>query len=97
MIKSRNLVAILLLLFLVSCGGIRSQNINNDNFVGIAKLLNDGTIVLSLKSETIVNGEKYIAHNQFTYKKNDPQYEYIKNHVGHIEIGQEKSILPFPD
>lgn len=61
--------------------------------IGSAKMLADGTLVLNLRAET--GGA--IGHAEFRFKKGDPKYAEILQHVGKIEPGEEKAVMPFPE
>lgn len=61
--------------------------------IGSAKMLADRTIVLNLRAET--GGA--IGHAEFRYKKDDPKYAEILRHIGGLEPGEEKIVLPFPE
>ena len=62
--------------------------------IGRAECLPDGTIELLLRAET-PNGA--IGEARFTYAPSDPRYQGLVEHLGGIEVGQVKSVPPFPD
>lgn len=61
--------------------------------IGSAKMLADRTLVLSLRAET----DGSIGHAEFKYYKDDPNYAEILRHIGGLEPGDEKVVLPFPE
>lgn len=66
-----------------------------NNYIGTAKMLDDGSITLSLRAEETNGGA--IGHSLFVYKPGDSYYEYMKKHLGNIKKGEVKQVLPFPD
>lgn len=66
---------------------------NETEYVGVATMLPDGTIVLHLRAETDgVSGETHVE-----YKPNDPNYDEIITHIGGIEVGEEKFVPSWDD
>jgi hypothetical protein len=61
--------------------------------IGSAKMLPDRTLVLSLRAET----DGSIGHAEFKYYIEDPRYAEILRHIGGLEPGEEKVVLPFPE
>lgn len=55
--------------------------------VGLAKILPDGTIELSMFS----------PHALLRYPKSDPHYADVLAHVGPIKPGEQKAVAPFPE
>ncbi len=83
-----------LTLGIYGCGHTSTNNLTEvKGFIGVATMLSDETIILHIRSETEHDG---IVHISSEYKKNHPQYEYIKKHIGELSPGQEKNINPFP-
>lgn len=58
--------------------------------IGVATLLDDGTLVLDLRAEGAGLGDA-----RFTYPPSDPQYAQIKAHVGEVKVGQSVMVRPF--
>lgn len=58
--------------------------------IGVATLLEDGTLVLDLRAEGPGLGDA-----RFTYPPSDPQYAQIKAHVGAVKVGQSVLVRPF--
>jgi hypothetical protein len=54
--------------------------------VGSAKLLPDGTIVLTM----------FNPHALLRYPKTHPDYANVREHVGPLAPGEEKVVAPFP-
>lgn len=68
------------------------QEHQDDRPIGTAKMLADGTLVLTLRAET----GTAVGHAEFQYAKNDPEYARILKHIGGIKFGEEKLVPPFP-
>jgi len=60
-------------------------------FHGIAIIDEEGTICLKLRSK---NGGEQIAHGFTCYDVEHASYEEIAEHVGPIQVGEEKEIGP---
>lgn len=73
--------------------GKAMQEHQDERPIGIAKMLADGTLVLTLRAET----GSAVGHAEFQYVKTDPQYARILKHIGGLKPGEEKSVPPFPD
>jgi hypothetical protein len=61
--------------------------------IGSATMDQAGTIFLQLRAEG-PNG--LVGDAMFTYKKGDPKYQEIIDHVGGLEPGQSKPVPPWP-
>lgn len=65
--------------------------------VGDARMLADGTIVLTLRSDPTVDGV-YTGPMRYTYAPSHPRYAAISKHVGPLEPdGPEVLVRPFPE
>lgn len=58
--------------------------------IGVATLLEDGTLVLDLRAEGPGLGDA-----RFCYPPSDPQYAQVKAHVGEMKVGESVSVRPF--
>ncbi len=63
------------------------------DYIGVASMTDDGTIVLDLRAEA---PDGTIGDARLYYPKSHQQYSYILEHLGGLEPGEEKSVLPFP-
>ena len=63
------------------------QEYQNDRPIGTAKMLADGTVVLTLRAET----GSAVGHAEFEYAKNDPESVRILMHIAGIKPGEEHS------
>jgi hypothetical protein len=61
--------------------------------IGVANMLDDGTISLLLRAEGPGGA---IGDAVLTYKRSDPKYAGILKHLGGLKPGQEKPVPPFP-
>jgi len=86
-------VCLLLSFLLIGCGSNIHAN-KVEHSIGTAKMLDDGSIALSLVAEEV--GGDAIGDGYFVYKLNDPYYGFIKKHLGGIEKGEIKNVPPFP-
>ena len=59
--------------------------------VGQAKMSDDGTITLQLRSLW----PDPVAESELVFAPDDPQYEEIKHHLGSIKPGESKPVPPF--
>lgn len=90
-------LSLLILLFITLCGcsSTKKLNVEKNDYIGTAKMLDDGSITLSLRAED--ENSEAVGHSFFEYKPDDPDYKYIKNHLGDIKEGETKPVPPFPD
>lgn len=58
--------------------------------IGVATLLNDGTLVLELRADGPATGDA-----RFTYAPTDPHYAQVKRHLGDVQPGQTVAVKPF--
>jgi hypothetical protein len=65
-----------------------------EDSIGIATMLQDGTIVLHLRAED-KNGT--LGDAQLIYPPSHSQYEAILSHLGGLKPGESKSVPPWPD
>lgn len=66
-------------------------------YIGDARMLADGTIVLMLRSDPKVDGV-YTGPMRYTYAPSHPRYAAISKHVGPLEPdGPEVLVRPFPE
>ncbi len=88
-------VVFIIVFFLLFFSGCKNENkmVNELENIGVATMLEDGTIALKLKAET----GSAVGHAYFEYKPDDPQYKEIKEHIGEIHRGEEKLVPPWPD
>lgn len=61
-------------------------------FFGVATIDPAGTLCLQLRTE---EPDRPVAEGYFCYQKLDPEYQKIKDHVGPIQVGEQKVIEPF--
>ncbi len=61
-------------------------------WIGIATIDTEGTITIQLRSQ---EEDGTIAHGYFSYPKDHEDYQDIKQHVGKLEVGEEKPIPPW--
>lgn len=76
------------------CGSKKNLNMEKNDYVGTAKMLDNGSITLSLRAED--EKSEAVGHSFFEYKPDDPDYNYIKNHLDDIKEGETKPVKPFP-
>ena len=67
------------------------QKLLDDRPIGTAKMLADGTLVLTLRAET----GSAVGHAEFQYAKDDPEYARILKHIGGIKPGEGKPVRAF--
>lgn len=85
-------IAVFIFLFFLGC----KDEVKMDNkldSIGVATMLEDGTIALKLRAES----GSTVGHSHFEYKPDDPQYKEIREHIGGINKGEEKLVPPWPD
>ena len=75
---------------------LSTQELNerkSTNSIGVAKILNDGTLVLQLRAETAggTTGEALLS-----YPPSHPEYEAILKHVGPLRPGESTAVPPWP-
>ncbi len=61
--------------------------------IGVATMTQDGTITLRLRAE---DGGK-IGEGNLTYRRGNPQYDEVLQHIGGIKPGETKSVPPWKD
>ncbi len=61
--------------------------------IGEATMLDDGTIVLTLRAE----GDGVVGDGQVTYGPDDEHYEEVLKHLGGLRPGQKKPVPPWPE
>ena len=54
----------------------------------------DGTIVMQLRAES---DDGFVGHSYFRYEPNHPRYQEILKHLGGLNPGESKLVLPWPD
>jgi hypothetical protein len=64
------------------------------DYVGRAKIEPDGTIVLYLDAPLPGGG---VAHGVKSYRRYDPRYWEIIDHIGDLHPGEIKPVRPWPD
>ena len=64
-------------------------------YIGIAEMEADGTIVLRLNAP--LDGGATVGHGYFSYPIGAPQYQDILRHVGPLEPGENKPVRPWPE
>jgi hypothetical protein len=62
--------------------------------IGVAKMLADGTIVMSLRAE---GPGGIVGEGQMRYPKSHPNYAEVLQHLGGMKPGEEKPVPPWPD
>ena len=62
--------------------------------IGSAKMMADGTLVLTLRAE---GPGGVVGQGQFVYAPDHPQYDMVKNHIGQIEVEQTRPVPPWDD
>ena len=69
------------------------MNDTDNKPIGMATIDENGTISLTLRAE-----DDSGAHGNalLVYPKEHKDYEMVKQHVGQIDVGQQKLIGPFP-
>lgn len=56
-------------------------------------MLEDGTLVLTLRAET----DGIVGDGQVRYAPDDPHYEEVLRHLGGMKPGEKKPVPPFPE
>ncbi|MFZ2639409.1 MAG: hypothetical protein WA117_00365 [Verrucomicrobiia bacterium] len=94
----------IILLFLLSlwlwtgaCHNRSSSEQENNNGIGTAEMAADGTITLQLRAEGKSGGERAVGDAMFVYKKDDPKYKDILDHLGGMKPGESKFVKPWPE
>jgi hypothetical protein len=72
----------------------RNGNFVESEPIGVARMENDGTIVLQLRA---VSSGGTTGDGFLKYPKGHPEYEKILRHIGGLETGQSKPVPPWPD
>jgi len=62
---------------------------NVSDSIGMATMAEDGTIQLYLRAE---GPGDIIGDVQYAYKKSDPRYQEILQHIGGISVGEKKPV-----
>jgi hypothetical protein len=62
--------------------------------IGVATMTPDGTITLRLRAEG--EGGK-IGEGNLTYRRGNPQYDEVLQHIGGLKPGETKSVPPWKD
>jgi hypothetical protein len=78
--------------FAALVAGCATRRADTRGFIGTATIDTSGTICLHLRS---VDAAGRIAEALPCYKQSDPKYASVKEHVGSIQVGEEKPIAPF--
>ncbi len=93
--------SLMLVIALVSLTGkVNAKDLESDaSAIGTATLSPDGTLALHLRAEERGEDGELVSVGQayFEYKPGDPDYKDILKHIGEIEVGQEKYILPWKE
>lgn len=63
------------------------------DFIGRARMLGDGTVVLNLRAE---DGSGTVGHGQLRYPPSHKDYQRVLDHLGGLQPGEEKPVPPFP-
>ena len=66
----------------------------NPASIGSAKMMADGTLVLTLRAE---GPGGVVGHGQFVYAPDHPEYGTIKRHIGQIEVEQIRPVPPWDE
>jgi hypothetical protein len=62
-------------------------------YIGEAWLEPNGTIIMELSKTS----DGMPLHAVFTYDTKHPEYDEILRHVGGLQPGEKKPVLPFPE
>ena len=62
--------------------------------IGVATMTPDGTITLRLRAEG--EGGK-IGEGNLTYRRGNPQYDEVLQHIGGLKPGETKPVPPWKD
>jgi hypothetical protein len=68
--------------------------VETPDYIGTARMDRDGTIVLDLRAE---DDGGAVGVGRLVYAPAHPQYQRVLEHLGGLEPGQSKPVLPFPD
>jgi hypothetical protein len=74
--------------------GINMTGKKEEDSIGSARMEKDGTIVLQLRAES---PGRIVGDALFRYPLNHPEYNNILQHLGGLEVGQEKAVPPWED
>lgn len=97
----RRLPRLFIVLLVLTCSGspnyAEAQAIKQDEkqeqFIGVATMEEDGTIVLRLRAKT---GGR-MGEGLLTYPPTHPEYKKILSHIGPIHPGTTVPVKPWPD
>ncbi len=64
-----------------------------DEYIGTAKMDDDGTIKMKLRAV----GPGVMGVGNLSYAKNHPQYAEILQHLGQMKPGDEVMVRPWPE
>jgi len=67
---------------------------NVQETIGSATMERDGTITLHLSVDDPNAG---IGDGVITYRRSDPDYDYVLDHIGNLKPGENVAVRPFPD
>ena len=70
------------------------QDEKQEQFIGVATMKDDGTIVLRLRAKSPHGG---IGEGTLVYPPTHPDYQNILSHIGPIRKGQTVPVRPWPD
>jgi len=92
--KSAIYIINIVFLLLLGCSTAKVTNGTDMKYIGEAKILDDGTIIVHSFVQEIDGKE---AHAQIVteYKPDDPNYAVVKKHIGEIRSGETKLVRPF--
>jgi len=62
--------------------------------IGTARMRDDGTIVMKLRA---LGPGGAVGDAEVTYAPTSPQYRDVLAHLGGLQRGEEKPVLPWPD
>lgn len=63
--------------------------------IGRATLGEDGTLTLHLCAED--GAGRFMGHGVLVYARSHPSYGDVLAHIGPIEVGEERLVLPWPE
>jgi hypothetical protein len=65
--------------------------------IGMATMLDDGTIVLDLRAETDdTSAPRTTGHARYVLAPSDPRYAETIRHLGPMKPGETRSVPPWP-
>lgn len=65
----------------------------DEDTIGVARMERDGTVVLTLRAE---GPHETIGDGVIVYPPSHDDYQYVLDHLGGLEPGEEKMVRPFP-